>query len=433
MTKRITTQMAYVKSRAPYYNEEELEIILALKGSVKVNKIERSFELKEGELTFINRHIVHTLESEEGAYILITKIHLASFKHIFERMEYVEFLNNDEIYDVNRPLKKQLNAITIDAIMKLYQYSFMSGKEEEIDFEENQLMHMMLLNYQLITHIKEIEEYPTAELLDRYYQIVEYIMTNIHKKIMTEDIINLVYMNPTYFSQFMKRIGGVGFKEFVFYRKLVMICKYLLNPEYTLNETAIMVGITDMKSFYSNFKKKFHISPAKWRHTIMQMQDDYKFVEDQVVLNDFIEKFHIYRHRENTITYTLKYLLTCKKEGIRFDDVNIEVNPFKAMGDTYDPDYQVYKHYGALTRTKNELGGRLMMHFPMKFLKEEQQYRMLVSAINEHVLLFGLQTMRKDRFVLHAKTFEEIKVANKIKSIIEREIGNLIVIVAIEP
>ena len=50
--------------------------------------------------------------------------------------------------------------------------------------------------------------------------------------------------------------------------------------------------------------------------------------------------------------------------------------------------------------TKNAMGAYLILHFPMKFLQEEIQIELLLKAINEHVLLFGLQTMRKDYFIM---------------------------------
>lgn len=432
MTKRMTSQMVYVKSKAPYFHEEELEIVLVLKGKVKVTKMERAFDLNEGEFTLINRHIVHYLESQEGAQLLVTYISLKEFKTIFNRIEHVEFLNNNEIYEVERPLKYHLNAIVIDTLIKIYQLQNEIDKEKEIEFEENQLVYMLFLNYQLITHIKQVEEYPTSELMDRYYQVVEYIMNNIHTKIMTEDIVNLVYMNPTYFSQFMKRVGGVGFKEFVFYRKLIMICKYLLSPDLTMNETALKVGITDMKSFYSNFKKTFKISPSKWRQKIALIKDDYQLTNDMTILNDFIEKNHIHRHRENTITKTLKFLLKCKEEGMDLSGVNIEFNPYEDMGDTFDPDYQVYKHFGALTKTSSDMGCRLMSHFPVKYLMIQPQCDLFISALNEHVLLFGLQTMKKDRIILHTKTFEELDKAKEIVRLIDRKVGHLHVLIAYE-
>ena len=133
------------------------------------------------------------------------------------------------------------------------------------------------------------------------------------------------------------------------------------------------------------------------------------------------------------MTSTLKSLVEYEHQGVDLDDVCVNVEPYKAMGDVYDPDYQVYKHYGALTRTKNKLGARLILHFPMAYLKENYQVEMLMKAIHEHVLLFGLQTMRKDYFILHAKTQEELTLAHKIKYRIERNIGNLRIVVLIEP
>lgn len=423
MNKRITSQMYFIKSRAPYYNEDELEIILVLHGELEVTKMERRFTLSEGEFTLINRRVVHYLKSELGAHVLITKVKLNQFKHVFNRIECVEFLNNNEIFDVSRPLKNRLNAILIDLLIKLYQDS---NKNNE--FEENQLMEMLVLNYQLITHIKEAEEYPTKELMDRYYQIVEFIMENIHNKITSDDIVNFAYMNPAYFSQFMKRIGGVGFKEFVFYRKLIMTCKYLLESQMTMNEIALKVGITDMKSFYSNFKRTFGQSPSKWRSQMKTIGDDYSVWQDMVVFYAFLEKKHIHRHRDNTMTHVLKSMLELKEKKKQLRGVTIEFNPYDDMGDEYDEDYQVYKHYGAITRIRIELGANLLIHFPMKYLMKEEQYQLLMSALHEHVLLFGIQAMRKDTFMLHALTEEELIRAEEIISLVNRKVGNLKII-----
>ena len=45
------------------------------------------------------------------------------------------------------------------------------------------------------------------------------------------------------------------------------------------------------------------------------------------------------------MTRTLKFILKCSETDFDLDEVNIEIDPFDDMGDTYDPDYQVYKHY----------------------------------------------------------------------------------------
>lgn len=428
MEKRITSQMMYIKTKAPYFHEEDLEIILVLKGQIKVTKMERVTCLNAGDFTFTNRHIVHYIESEQGAHVLVTRVHLADFNHIFNRMEYVEFLNNNEIIEVDRPLKKHLNRIVVDKLIKLYQ----SIDDSERAFEEVQLVNMLFFNYQLITHIKKEEEYPTSELLDRYYKVVQYIMENIDKKIMTEDIIKLVYMNPTYFSQFMKKVGGVGFKEFVFYRKLIMICKSLSNPKMTMNKTALSVGITDMKSFYHNFKKTFGVSPAKWRHHLLSFKDDYQIIDNQLVLNEFIEINHIHRHRDNTITRVLKFLIA-NQDANDLTDAEIEFDLYQDMGETFDPDYQVYKHMSSLTQKIIELNLSLRISLPIKYILNENSWNLFISAIKEHTLLFGTQATKREQFVLCVSNPEELDYARQLVKFMKQDIGNISVIISYQP
>ena len=236
--KRIIAEMMQIYSQKAHYHEEELEIILVLKGSITIHKIQRSVTIHENELTFINRFIAHRIESQ-GAYILSVKIKLSEFKDIFDKIEYVEFLNNDELRPLERPLKERLNAIVVDLLIKLYH----EEDSEERRFDEHNLMHMLFTSYQLISHTKTQEEYLTLDLQQRYYSIVEYIMVNMNQKIGVDDILKRFYMNPAYFSQFMKKINGEGFKSFASYRKLIRIMDYLLDDELSMSEIANAVGI----------------------------------------------------------------------------------------------------------------------------------------------------------------------------------------------
>ena len=85
---RVKSTMLYVQTIKPHFSESNLEIILVLKGSITIQKVERVVTVNEGEFTLINRYIVHSIQSE-GAYILSAKIRLSEFRDIFDKMEYV--------------------------------------------------------------------------------------------------------------------------------------------------------------------------------------------------------------------------------------------------------------------------------------------------------------------------------------------------------
>ncbi|MDU7537776.1 MAG: hypothetical protein E7K67_12370, partial [Peptostreptococcaceae bacterium] len=73
---RIRTNMLYVNTIKPHFQAEDVEIILVHKGTITIQKVERTIQIGEGEFTFIIRNIVHSIESE-GAYIISTKIRVS--------------------------------------------------------------------------------------------------------------------------------------------------------------------------------------------------------------------------------------------------------------------------------------------------------------------------------------------------------------------
>ena len=133
----------------------------------------------------------------------------------------------------------------------------------------------------------------------------------------------------------------------------------------------------------------------------------------------------LYKKNYKTYDELINLVNELKEANKDMRDMTIEFNPYDAMGSEYDEDYQVYKHYGAITRIRIEQGATLLIHFPMKYLMEEHQCQLLMSASHEHVLLFGLQAMRKDLFMFHATNEDEFKRSGEIISLIDRKVGNL--------
>lgn len=431
METRMTTEMIYVKSTKPHYHEGELEIVLVLEGEVTVHKMERAITLKEGQFTFINRRIVHYITSE-GAYILSSRIRLSQFKECFDRIEYVEFMTMSEQDKYERSLKDRQNAIVRDQVIKDYMLKNKPELSEEKKFNESQLMKYLFISFQLTACYKKEDGHQNQELTERYYQIVEYISKHIHEKITTEDVLKEVYMNATYFSQFMKKVGGVGFKEFLSYRKLIFINMLLLNEAYTLTAIADLVDITDMKAFYLNFKKIFKTSPAKWRERLLAITDDYEICENDELLERFIVRHRINHHRENSMSKYYRFISKCKENGISLKDAEIMIDPYEDMGEDLDEDYQAYKYSGALINLIREEEAKVVLIYPMKLLANEAVHALTIESLKHFVHLNGLNETKKWKVLLKAASIQEMAYARKISDEIEREVGSMKVKVVLE-
>lgn len=426
--KRIDVKMMEVYSSKAHYHQDDLEIILVLKGSLTIHKVQRHLTIHEGQFTFINRFIVHSIESN-GAKILSVKVRLSEFKDIFEKIEYVEFLNNDEIHEIERPLKERLNAIVVDLLIKLY---YDRGDDKERRLNEISLVHLLFLSYQLISHTKNQEEYPTYELQLRYYSIVEYIMKHMDKKIEVEDILQEFYMNRAYFSQFMKKIGGEGFKTFLSYRKLIHILDQLIDDQLSMVEIAASVGILNMKSFYGLFKKYFEVSPIKWKEKTALIQDHYHGINEEEVLRDFIKQNHIDKHRDNTIYKLYKYLAVAKANNINMKGIDIVLNPYLDMGEDIDEDYQVYKFLDLLTQLIKTVDAHIKIIFPFRYLKDDGQKELLFQALRLQALQNGINELKKWKICFYIDRLYDYQEALTLKANIEKTIGGLNIQIALD-
>lgn len=425
MQSNMTTNMLFVKTLSPRFHQKHLEIVVVLKGTIKVHKLDRIEVCSEGEFVIINKNITHWFESA-GAYILVSKINLSQFRHIYKKIDYVEFYYLKQ--SVDSDLKKRLNAIIIDCVIKNFIYHNYYHNQKESFLNENQLMSTLYSFYRLNSFRKDDDdEYISDELIDRYYYVVEYVNRHIHEKISVDDILKHVYMNATYFSQFMKKTGGLGFKEFVSYIKFAKVVQCLVKDHLTMTQIAAKVGMTDMKSFYNSFKKYLHMSPSKWRKSISGLTDCYIECFDDLIFNNFIYKYNIINHHENTITKSYKTLLEYQLQKINLQGIQMRIEPFKDMKADNCHHYQVYKNFTLLARKALELGIKMDFIIPVHFLKLNGQENLLKSLLFEHTHLYSPQDLKYWSITLLAKDKNELRKAKYLKKDLYRISKNLII------
>ena len=430
MSQKIRSQILYVKSIKPHYHESELEILLVLKGTLTIQKIERELQVREGELTFINPGILHFIESE-GAYALCTYIHLKEFRNIYDKIEYVEFMNMNEGQNFYRPLKERLTSSLIDFLIQDYLcQKDESDKSEEIEFYSNQIMHMLFNHFQIINNMNEKIINIDSNMLSRYYDIVKYINNHINEKIVTEDILNEVYMNPTYFSQFMKNVSGVRFKDFVKYRKLALICRYLIDSQYTITDIALLSGVSDMKSFYKLFNSFFNESPGKYRKYLSSINDDYEVIDNQIILKDFIHKYHIDEQIMNTAEKLYRYLVFCLDHNFVLKNSTVYLNPYKDC-DHLDY-YRPYRTMDSLYNLVVENEINLILVYDFDIIRIELHKELLKDILYNWLARSKLIETKRWNIIFRINDIKNVEEANKIKEEIENEYNNCHIVVSID-
>ena len=94
----------------------------------------------------------------------------------------------------------------------------------------------------------------------------QYICENYNNSdISVEKICKHLYVSPTYFSTIFKREAGTSFTDYVNTVRLDAALNLLNTTDYKFYIIAKKVGYTEANYFSYVFKKKFGVSPSKYR------------------------------------------------------------------------------------------------------------------------------------------------------------------------
>ena len=93
------------------------------------------------------------------------------------------------------------------------------------------------------------------------------------KKILLKDIARAVGLYPAYLQKIFRENRSTSVVEYLIRYRMEKSCSYLLETDLTVEEISLMVGVSDLKNFYTIFKKYFNCTPGRYRENHMQNSD----------------------------------------------------------------------------------------------------------------------------------------------------------------
>lgn len=99
--------------------------------------------------------------------------------------------------------------------------------------------------------------------------IVEHIRKNYPSDLSLKKIAANYYMNPVYLGQLFKKITGMYFNDYLNVIRIEEAKKLLRRTNMKIYEVAAKVGYTDSDYFFSRFEKLNHVSPMKYKKSMM--------------------------------------------------------------------------------------------------------------------------------------------------------------------
>lgn len=96
---------------------------------------------------------------------------------------------------------------------------------------------------------------------------IQFILTNIHKKITVLDLASYIGIDRSYFCAIFCRKMGISPQEYIMDMKMKKACEFMLTTPYPIKYIASSVGYSDQYVFSHAFKKRYGLSPRDYRNS----------------------------------------------------------------------------------------------------------------------------------------------------------------------
>lgn len=255
----------YSVEKAPTKINEKgvLEIIFCLKGSVKFSYAYEEFTLHAGEYISVDKDAYYLYDGQDNMCVSL----------YFDLLQYEEkypFIGNtlfvceglaETSLRFPTPEHERLKGMMI----ALLRFIREGGDETKVSEVTGKIVDLFIKHFDIFFfHSGEKFGEKGGEMLMRLHEINDYLHKHIKEKIKVGDIAAQLNFTEGYMSEYMRK-ASVGFRRMLSYIRANASESLLLNTDKTILEISEECGFSDVKYYYSAFKRWYNCTPKQFR------------------------------------------------------------------------------------------------------------------------------------------------------------------------
>ncbi len=270
----------YSVEKAPTKINENgtLEIIFCLKGSVRFSYAYEEFTLHAGEYISVDRDAYYLYDGKDNMCV--------SFYFDLTRYEdkYPFIRNNlfvcEGFAESDMPFPtaehQQLKGMLIAMLRFISEKNENSRSNEKGGSSENggfakieettgRIVDLFINHFDIFFfHAGELPGRDNTDTLERLHEVNDYMYKHMKEKITVGDLAAHMNFTEGYMSEYLRKIS-VGFRSMLSYIRASISERLLLQTDKTILEISEEVGFSDVKYYYSAFRKWYNCTPRQFR------------------------------------------------------------------------------------------------------------------------------------------------------------------------
>ncbi len=257
------------------HSEYQLFVVLEGTGTRFIGDSIKSF--RPGELILTGPHLPHVWRNDEtyfdrdsdfkasGIVIYLNENFLGD--HILEKEEmmllkklFIKSMRGLEFYgpkkhEVIDLMKELIQLHGIPSVIHLLhileilagtkEYHYISSKSYDNSFDQNET--------------------------DRLNKVYEYAFKNFNKKVLLEDLADLLNMTPTSFSRYFTMKNNKSFSRFISEIRIKHACKMLTETDEAISQICYECGFNTLSNFNKQFKEIMFKKPTQYKKEFMRL------------------------------------------------------------------------------------------------------------------------------------------------------------------
>ena len=253
------------------HNDFEIFVVLKNIGVARINS--KLYELKKGDIFFINSSDVHSLSSKmtEDNKILNPTFLLIQVSNHFVR-DYFPQIQTTVFKSQNL---KDIYQIVLNLLINSAIYYFSSENYYQLDvIADISKFFSYIYKYNQHEIISEVQKQKLRKRNNRIERIISYIDANFDSQIRIEDITSSENMTVTHFSHLFTSTFGMTFQEYISIKRMEQSIRLMANKEKTLIEISFESGFSDPKYMNKIFLKKYGCTAKEYRKKYLDYNND---------------------------------------------------------------------------------------------------------------------------------------------------------------
>lgn len=259
----------------PWHFHPEYELVLVTESTGKRFVGDSVTDFKPGNLAFIGPNLPHLYRNDAAYYKPNQNMHASSIViHFLETSFGENFLSLPETKKLSKLFAKSTRGLEVTGKTN----TLVSKKMHDLCHTEGLTRWIGLLDILNILSASKEVAYISNEVVQgrnetesgRLNTVIEFVMKNFKREIMTGEAATLVNMAQNSFSRYFTQRTRKTFTAFVNEMRLNHACKLLAEGSTSVTDICFECGFNNLSNFNRQFKAVYHVSPLNYRKTLTE-------------------------------------------------------------------------------------------------------------------------------------------------------------------